>query len=44
MCELRKKAHLQKSYTPLGSTEDLFPGTYYLTKIDDMYRRFYEIK
>jgi hydroxymethylglutaryl-CoA synthase len=44
MCNLREKAHLQKSYTPQGSTEFLFPGTYYLTGIDDMFRRKYEIK
>jgi hydroxymethylglutaryl-CoA synthase len=44
MCNLREKAHLQKSYTPTGKTDGLFPGTYYLTNIDEMFRRTYEIK
>ncbi|ORX98748.1 hydroxymethylglutaryl-CoA synthase [Clohesyomyces aquaticus] len=44
MCNLREKAHLQKDYTPQGSTEHIFPGTYYLTNIDSMFRRKYEIK
>ncbi|EAT84628.2 3-hydroxy-3-methylglutaryl coenzyme A synthase [Parastagonospora nodorum] len=44
MCNLREQAHLKKSYTPTGKTDGLFPGTYYLTHIDDMFRRSYEIK
>ncbi|TKA49816.1 Hydroxymethylglutaryl-CoA synthase [Cryomyces minteri] len=44
MCNLREKAHLQKSYAPKGKTETIFPGTYYLTGIDDMFRRNYEVK
>ena len=44
MCELRKKAHLQKSFKPVGSIDTLFPGTYYLTEVDDMFRRKYEVK
>ncbi|RFU35400.1 hypothetical protein B7463_g992, partial [Scytalidium lignicola] len=44
MCELRKKAHLQKGYKPAGSTDDIVKGTYYLAEIDDMFRRKYEIK
>jgi len=44
MCNLREKAHLKKNYTPEGSAEHMFPGTYYLTGIDDMFRRSYEIK
>lgn len=44
MCNLREKAHLQKSYTPSGSADTLFPGTYYLTGIDDMFRRTYAVK
>lgn len=42
--ELREKAHLQKSFTPAGSTEHLRKGTYYLTAVDDKFRRTYEIK
>jgi hydroxymethylglutaryl-CoA synthase len=44
MCDLRKKAHLQKSYTPTGSAENIASGTYYLEEIDDMFRRKYSIK
>lgn len=44
MCILRERAHLKKSYTPVGSTDNLVPGTYYLTEVDDMFRRKYEIK
>ncbi|KAL6718983.1 3-hydroxy-3-methylglutaryl coenzyme A synthase [Lecanora helva] len=44
MCMLREKAHLQKSYTPKGTPETLVKGTYYLTEIDEMFKRKYEIK
>ncbi|KAI1908151.1 3-hydroxy-3-methylglutaryl coenzyme A synthase [Ophidiomyces ophidiicola] len=44
MCLLREKAHLKKDFIPLGSTENIVPGTYYLTKVDDMFRREYDIK
>lgn len=42
--ELREKIHLQKDYTPTGSIEAIPQGSYYLTSIDDKYRRFYEQK
>lgn len=41
---LREKAHLKKSFSPEGSIDHLRKGTYYLTNIDDKFRRFYEIK
>lgn len=44
MCNLREKAHLQKNYTPGGDADAIVPGTYYLTNIDEMFRREYEIK
>ena len=44
MCDLRKNAHLQKSYKPKGSTESIAKGTYYLEDVDDMFRRKYSIK
>lgn len=44
MCNLREHAHLKKDYAPKGVTDTLFPGTYYLTKIDEMFRREYAIK
>lgn len=31
-------------YTPTGETSHLFPGTFYLTKVDNKHRRFYKIK
>ncbi|KAF2723091.1 hydroxymethylglutaryl-CoA synthase [Polychaeton citri CBS 116435] len=43
-CELRHKAHMKKSYSPAGEVGTIVPGTYYLTHIDDMFRRFYEVK
>lgn len=44
MCNLRERAHLKKSYQPKGEVETIVPGTYYLTNIDEMFRREYEIK
>lgn len=44
MCNLREKAHLKSNYEPQGATETLLPGTYYLTKVDEMFRRKYEVK
>ncbi|KAF4553649.1 Hydroxymethylglutaryl-CoA synthase [Elsinoe fawcettii] len=44
MCNLREHAHLKKNYTPQGSAETIVSGTYYLTGIDDMFRRSYEVK
>ncbi|EGD94974.1 hydroxymethylglutaryl-CoA synthase [Trichophyton tonsurans CBS 112818] len=44
MCLLREKAHLQKNFTPVGNVDDITPGTYYLTKVDDMFRREYAVK
>ena len=44
MCDLRKKAHLQKSYQPKGDADKITKGTYYLEEIDDMFRRKYSVK
>ncbi|KAI9864344.1 MAG: 3-hydroxy-3-methylglutaryl coenzyme A synthase [Trichoglossum hirsutum] len=44
MCVLREKAHLQKDYKPQGSTETIAKDAYYLTSVDDMFRRQYELK
>ena len=43
MCNLREKAHLKKDYKPQGNVETLVPNTYYLTEVDDMFRRKYAI-
>ncbi|EPX72976.1 3-hydroxy-3-methylglutaryl-CoA synthase [Schizosaccharomyces octosporus yFS286] len=42
--ELRHEAHLKKNFTPKGNIDRLRSGTYYLTGIDDMFRRSYEVK
>ena len=44
MCLLREKAHLQKDFKPVGNADTIATGTYYLTEIDSMFRRKYEIK
>lgn len=44
MCLLREHAHLKKNFKPSGSVDTIAPGTYYLTEVDDMFRRKYEIK
>ncbi|SCW00227.1 LAFE_0B12244g1_1 [Lachancea fermentati] len=42
--KLRENAHLNKNFTPKGSIELLQPGTFYLTNIDDRFRRQYAVK
>lgn len=44
MCELRKKAHLQKGFTPSGSADTIASGVYYLESVDEMFRRKYAVK
>ena len=44
MCNLRERAHLKSNYSPSGDVSTIVPGTYYLTNVDDMFRRAYEIK
>lgn len=44
LCDLRKKAHLQKGYTPAGSAETITKGTYYLESVDELFRRKYAVK
>ncbi|KAK3046493.1 3-hydroxy-3-methylglutaryl coenzyme A synthase [Extremus antarcticus] len=44
MCNMRERAHLKKDYKPVGDVETLVKGTYYLTNVDDMFRREYEVK
>jgi len=44
MCDLRKQAHLKKDYVPKGDVSTIAPGTYYLEKVDDMFKRFYSVK
>ncbi|EPQ66696.1 Bgt-4457 [Blumeria graminis f. sp. tritici] len=44
MCELRRKAHLQKNYTPSGNVNTIAKGVFFLSHVDEMFRRKYEIK
>lgn len=44
MCNMRKQAHLQKDYIPKGEVSTIVPGTYYLEKVDDMFKREYSVK
>ncbi|KAF9512658.1 hypothetical protein BS47DRAFT_1330141 [Hydnum rufescens UP504] len=39
--KLRERNHNAGDYTPTGSLENLWPGTYYLENIDSKYRRTY---
>ncbi|CAB0031284.1 unnamed protein product [Trichogramma brassicae] len=39
---LREKNCHTVPYEPQGSIDNMFPGTYYLVKVDEMYRRTYE--
>lgn len=39
--DLREKIHLQKSYTPIGSIDEIAQGAYYLSEIDNKFRRKY---
>lgn len=40
--KLREETHNRAPYTPVGSTEGLFPGTWFLTEVDSMHRRKYD--
>ncbi|KAJ5259319.1 Hydroxymethylglutaryl-CoA synthase [Penicillium angulare] len=44
MCVLREQAYQQKNYTPEGNLYTLTRGTYYLTHVDEQFRRTYAIK
>lgn len=44
LMEIRTKNYHTAPYTPSGSIDVLFPGTYYLVNIDDQRRRTYERK
>ncbi|XP_065905062.1 hydroxymethylglutaryl-CoA synthase 1-like [Dysidea avara] len=39
---LREHAQLKAPYKPKSGHQDLFPGTFYLTNVDDAHRRTYE--
>ncbi|KAI9473269.1 3-hydroxy-3-methylglutaryl coenzyme A synthase [Coemansia sp. RSA 989] len=39
--ELREKTHNAQDYEPTGNVNELAPGTFYLQKIDSMWRRAY---
>lgn len=39
--KLREETHHLASYVPRGPVDDLFPGTWYLTRVDEKHRREY---
>ena len=39
--KLREDTHHLAPYSPVGDLADLWPGTYYLTSVDDRHRRTY---
>ncbi|XP_048875294.1 hydroxymethylglutaryl-CoA synthase, cytoplasmic isoform X2 [Brienomyrus brachyistius] len=39
--KLREETHHLANYTPKGTVTDLFPGTWYLTHVDEKHRRQY---
>lgn len=41
---LREQAHLKSNYDPKGETEGIQKGAYYLTHVDEKYRREYAVK
>lgn len=41
---IRQKSLHQAPYVPVSDKDDLFPGTWYLSRIDEMHRRYYERK
>ncbi|SCU86145.1 LADA_0D12596g1_1 [Lachancea dasiensis] len=41
--KLREDAHLQKGFQPKGSIDHLQSGVYYLTSVDDRFRREYAV-
>ncbi|EOD53184.1 putative hydroxymethylglutaryl- synthase protein [Neofusicoccum parvum UCRNP2] len=43
-CQIREQAYQKSDFTPVGDTARLLPGTYYLTHVDDMFRRTYQVK
>ncbi|KAJ6121056.1 Hydroxymethylglutaryl-CoA synthase [Penicillium sp. IBT 18751x] len=44
MCRVREQAYQQKDYTPTGSIEALASGTYYLSFVDEKFRRTYAVR
>jgi hydroxymethylglutaryl-CoA synthase len=40
--ETRENNHHKAPYTPQGSLDVLFPGTWYLDKVDELHRRSYK--
>ncbi|KAG8456662.1 hypothetical protein GDO86_002445 [Hymenochirus boettgeri] len=39
--KLREETHHLANYIPQGSADDLFPGTWYLVRVDEKHRRYY---
>ncbi|XP_066507839.1 hydroxymethylglutaryl-CoA synthase, cytoplasmic isoform X2 [Hoplias malabaricus] len=39
--KLREETHHLANYIPQGPVDELFPGTWYLTRVDEKHRRYY---
>ena len=44
MMQKREANFGKKNYEPVDSIDHLYPGTFYLAKVDDKFRRYYRIK
>lgn len=42
--EIRQKSLHQAPYVPVGNKDNLFPGTWFLSNVDELHRRYYEKK
>ncbi len=43
MMDVREKLHQkQGAFEPAATVDDMFPGTFYLSKRDDLQRRYYQ--
>ena len=41
--KLREETHNLKDYNPVGDLAQLAPGTFYLDRVDEKYRRAYAL-
>ncbi|WAR23988.1 HMCS1-like protein [Mya arenaria] len=44
LMKLREQTHHKAPYSPVGDTDSLFPGTWYLMSVDEKFRRQYDRK
>lgn len=44
LMDKRESMFGKKDFEPVDSIEQFYPGTFYLTKVDEKWRRYYQIK